>query len=47
MTQLDHSSDKALVCVSYDTLCQRSEIIAIQLEDINFADDGSATVHIL
>jgi len=39
--------DKALVCVSYDTLCRRSETISIQLEDISFSEDGSATVHIL
>ena len=36
--------DKALVCLSYDTLCRRSETISIKVEDINFADDGSATV---
>jgi integrase len=36
--------DKALVCISYDTLCRRSETIAIKIEDINFSDDGSATV---
>jgi len=39
--------DKALLCVSYDTLCRRSETIAIQVEDIQFQDDGSAIVHIL
>jgi site-specific recombinase XerD len=39
--------DKALVCVSYDTLCRRFETISIQLEDISFSEDGSATVHIL
>jgi len=38
--------DKALVCVSYDTLCRRSETVAIRLEDIIFAEEGSATVHI-
>ncbi|MCK5888812.1 MAG: site-specific integrase [Methylococcales bacterium] len=36
--------DKALICVSYDTLCRRSETVAIQLEDITFTGDGSATV---
>lgn len=39
--------DKALICFSYDTLCRRSETAAIQLEDIIFSDDGSATVTIL
>lgn len=39
--------DKALICTSYDTLCRRSETVAIQLEDITFAEDGSATVHII
>ncbi len=38
--------DKALICISYDTLCRRSETVAIQFEDINFSEDGSATVHI-
>ena len=36
--------DKALVCMSYDTLCRRSETVRIRIEDINFANDGSATV---
>jgi len=39
--------DKALVCVAYDTLCRRSETVAIRVEDISFAEDGSATVYIL
>jgi integrase len=39
--------DKALVCISYDTLCRRSETVAIRVEDITFADDGSAAVHII
>lgn len=39
--------DKALVCVSYDTLCRRSEIIAIRVEDLSFHEDGSGSVHIL
>lgn len=38
--------DKALVCVSYDTLCRRSEIVAIQVADLTFLPDGSATVYI-
>jgi site-specific recombinase XerD len=39
--------DKALICTSYDTLCRRSETVAIQFDDITFAEDGSATVHII
>lgn len=39
--------DKALVCVSYDTLCRRSETIAIRVEDITFADDGAGSVLII
>jgi len=39
--------DKALVCVSYDTLCRRSETVAIRVEDITFAEDGSATLYII
>jgi len=39
--------DKALVCVSYDTLCRRSETVAIRVEDISFAEDGSATLYIV
>lgn len=36
--------DKALVCVSYDTLCRRSETIAIDVSDISYSDDGSGSV---
>lgn len=39
--------DKALVCVSYDTLCRRSETVAIKVNDIKFAEDGSGSVHII
>lgn len=39
--------DKTLVCISYDTLCRRSETVAIRVEDISFSDDGSATVNII
>ena len=39
--------DKALVCVSYDTLCRRSETIAIRVEDLSFHEDGSGSVQIL
>ena len=36
--------DKALVCVSYDTLCRRSEVIALRWEDVHWLADGSATL---
>ncbi|SHN91727.1 hypothetical protein BHECKSOX_2120 [Bathymodiolus heckerae thiotrophic gill symbiont] len=39
--------DKALVCLSYDTLCRRSETVAIQVEDLNFHDDGSGSLTIV
>jgi len=39
--------DKALVCIAYDTLCRRSETVAIRVEDIYFSEDGSATVTII
>ncbi len=39
--------DKALICVSYDTLCRRSETTFIRIEDIEYANDGSAVVTIV
>lgn len=39
--------DKALVCVSYDTLCRRSETVAIRVEDLHLADDGAGSVYII
>jgi len=36
--------DKALISVAYDTLCRRSEVVAIEMSDISLNDDGSATV---
>jgi integrase len=39
--------DKALVCVSYDTLCRRSETVAIRVEDLHWADDGAGSVTII
>ena len=39
--------DKALICVSYDTLCRRSETTNIRVEDIEFDNDGSAVVLIV
>jgi integrase len=38
--------DVALICLAYDTLARRSEITAINVEDVTFAedDDGNGTV---
>ena len=36
--------DLALLMVSRDMLARRSEVVALQVEDVQFADDGSATV---
>ena len=40
---IDHR-DIALLMVSRDMLARRSEVVALRLEDIQFGDDGSATV---
>ncbi len=39
--------DKALTCVSYDTLCRRSETSRIRVEDLTYHNDGSGHVLIL
>jgi integrase len=31
----------ALLCVAYDTMARRSELIALNLEDLTFAKDGT------
>ena len=36
--------DRALVSAGYDTLCRRSELVALLVEDITEAEDGSGTV---
>ena len=36
--------DLALLMISRDMLARRSEVVALQVEDVQFADDGSATV---
>jgi integrase len=36
--------DGALVAVAYDTLLRRSELVSLQIEDLQRADDGSGTI---
>jgi site-specific recombinase XerD len=36
--------DRALLAVAYDTLCRRSELVALQMADIEHGTDGAATV---
>lgn len=36
--------DHALIAVGYDTLCRRSELVALRIEDITTAADGSGTI---
>jgi integrase len=36
--------ERALLCVAYDTMARRSELIALDLQDITFAKDGTGTV---
>src|SRR5580698_789217 len=35
--------ERALLCVAYDTMARRSELIALDLEDLMFAKDGTGT----
>ena len=35
--------ERALLCVAYDTMARRSEIVALDVEDLTFAPDGSGT----
>ena len=39
--------DAALLRVAYDTLCRRSELVAMRWEDIERHEDGSGLVHVL
>lgn len=43
LTLRDHR-DRALVAVAYDTLCRRQELVSLRVEDIDYGDDGSATL---
>jgi len=36
--------DRALLLVAYDTLCRRSELVALQVADIQHDEDGSGSV---
>jgi len=38
--------DIALLSVQYDTLTRRSELVALDVEDIDFAEDGAGTITI-
>lgn len=36
--------DRALIATGYDTLCRRSELVALRVEDIAITPDGSGTI---
>jgi integrase len=35
--------ERALLCVAYDTMARRSELVALNVEDLTFAADGTGT----
>jgi integrase len=35
--------ERALLCVAYDTMARRSELVALDVEDLTFAADGTGT----
>ena len=35
--------EKTLLCVAYDTMARRAELVALNVEDIHYAKDGSGT----
>ena len=41
---LKGTRDAALLCVGYDTLCRRSELAALQIEDLKPNRDGTMTI---
>ena len=36
--------NRAMIAVGYDTLCRRSELVALRIEDLRFFDGGAASV---
>ena len=36
--------ERALLCVAYDTMARRSELVALDFENLTYASDGSGTV---
>src|ERR1700674_504925 len=36
--------ERALLCVPYDTMARRSELVAFDLEDVEFIPNGSGTL---
>jgi integrase len=36
--------EHALLCVAYDTMARRSELVAFNVEDVEFAPNGSGTI---
>ena len=36
--------ERALLCVAYDTMARRSELVALDLEDVTFMPNGSGTI---
>jgi len=39
---LPPTRERALLCVAYDTMARRSELVALNLGDVSFLEDGSA-----
>ncbi len=36
--------ERALLCVAYDTMARRSELVALNVEDVEYMPNGSGTV---
>ena len=43
-TSLPAARERALLCVAYDTMARRSELVALDLEDFSFLPDGTGRV---
>ncbi|MGE0736613.1 MAG: site-specific integrase [Alphaproteobacteria bacterium] len=41
---LHGARDRALLCVAYDTLCRRSELVALSVADVQDDEDGSGSI---